>query len=230
MADPKIAEMSESEEMYLVSIASLLELGIQSPVPISQLAERLGIQPVSVNQMIRKLEESGMIVYTPYKGVQLTEEGDVFARQILRRRRLWEVFLVENLKLSPQEAGDLACRLEHAFSVEATEHLSNFLGHPTTTPSGESIPDSKSEFATEPEIDLLNLTVGSSGNVSSIALDRTAREFLNTEGIRLHKIISVVAVGSEGDILICTDQGNHVHLAKGLAKYIRITRIKTKER
>lgn len=229
MVDHKSATMSESEEMYLVSIASLLEAGIQAPVPVSQLAEKLGIQPVSANQMIRKLAESGMLVYTPYKGVELSEQGDVFAGKILRRRRLWEVFLIENLKLPPGEAVDLACRLEHAFSAEATEQLSSFLGHPAVTPDGKLIPIGESLPGTESDLDLLQLPVGAIAEVSSIALDHPAREFLRLEGIQIATRLRVAAIGHHGDILIGTEPGSHVYLAEELAKGIRVTRIESKD-
>lgn len=225
MVDHKITLTSESEEMYLVSIASLLEAGIQAPVPVSQLAEKLGIQPVSANQMIRKLEESGMLVYTPYKGVELSEAGHAFAWKILRRRRLWEVFLIENLKLPPTEAVDLACRLEHAISAEATEQLSSFLGHPAMTPTGELIPDCEDTQVSEVSLDLLHLPVGAAAEVSSIVLDHPAREFLKLQGIHTGANLQVVAIGHSGDVLIGMEAGRHVHLAEELARGIRVKSI-----
>ena len=67
--------MTESEEMYLVTIARLKETELEGPVPLSQLASELEVLNVSVNQMVRKLEETGLVVYLPYKGVDLTESG-----------------------------------------------------------------------------------------------------------------------------------------------------------
>jgi len=229
MANQNNMTMSESEEMYLVSIVSLLEAGIQPPVPVSQLAEKLGVRPVSANQMIRKLEESGMLVYTPYKGVELSEAGDVFAGKILRRRRLWEVFLIENLKLPIEEAVDLACRLEHAFSTEATEQLSSFLGHPVMTPNGKLIPIGESLPKVDTDIDLLQMPVGGSGIVSFISLDNPAREFLRQEGIHAAARLRVAAIGHHGDVLVATEDGRHVHLAEKLAKGIRVARIDLEE-
>ena len=132
--------MSESEEMYLVTIARLNESGDNLPVPVSQLAAELNVLPVSANQMIRKLEETGWVCYTPYKGVSLTEEGAALALQILRHRRLWEVFLVEKLKIPVAEAAELACRLEHFLPVDAAERLAIYLGNPGISPTGSPIP------------------------------------------------------------------------------------------
>ena len=89
--------LSESMEMYLVTIA---RLRVDSqPVPLSQLAEMLSISPVSVNEMCRKLQDQGFAVYQPYKGVSLTPEGEQRTFYILRRHRLWEVFLVQKSRL-----------------------------------------------------------------------------------------------------------------------------------
>src|SRR5512140_3453624 len=96
--------ISEAEEMYLVSIARLIENGQASPVPLSQLAESLSIQPASVNQMVRQLEETGWVTYIPYMGVTLTEAGRNQGQRILRSHRLWEVFLVEHLGVLPVSA------------------------------------------------------------------------------------------------------------------------------
>jgi len=85
--------MSESEEMYLVSIAQLSELNPGNLVPMSKLASQLGIKSVSANEMVRRLEEVGCLIYTPYKGIKLTPQGINRASQVLRKRRLWEVFL-----------------------------------------------------------------------------------------------------------------------------------------
>ena len=133
--------LSESEEMYLVTIARLVESGQSAPTPVAQLACELAIAPVSANQMIRKLEEVKLLYYTPYKGVELTEAGWQAALDILRHRRLWEVFLVEKLHYTPQEAEVLACRLEHNLPPEAAARLAAFLGHPTSSPQGHPIPN-----------------------------------------------------------------------------------------
>ena len=92
--------MSESEEMYLVSISRANEK-MDGPVPLTRLASELDVQPVSVNQMVKKLEEAGKVIYVPYKGGSLSAKGKKQALHILRHRRLWEVFLVEKLHFTP---------------------------------------------------------------------------------------------------------------------------------
>ena len=92
-----LTNLSQSEEMYLVTIRHICEDCTDRPIPIPEIAEKLDVQPVSVNQMVKKLAEAGLVKYTPYKGVELTADGKDISSRILRHRRLWEVFLVKNL-------------------------------------------------------------------------------------------------------------------------------------
>ena len=155
--------LSESEEMYLVSIARLVESGVEPPVSISLLAHEMEIASVSANQMVRKLEECELVRYYPYKGVSLTEYGEAAALRVLRHRRLWEVFLVENLQFSPAEAEHQACRLEHVFPDEAVERLAGFLGQPRLSPQGKTIPEPDDPANLDSGIRLSQLPAGQSG-------------------------------------------------------------------
>ena len=101
--------VTESEEMYLITAVLLKERGLEEPLPVSQLAEALSIQPVSAHQMIHRLAEDGWVTFTPYKGVTLTPNGETLALSVLRHRRLWEVFLVDQLQILP-EIGRASCR------------------------------------------------------------------------------------------------------------------------
>lgn len=217
MADHNI--MTESEEMYLVTIARFKEQGKDSPMPLSRLAEELDILPVSANQMVRKLEETGLVCYTPYKGVELTQEGARKALQILRRRRLWEVFLIEQLKIGTSEAGELACRMEHFFPVEAAEKLAAYLGNPSLSPQGLPIPSAQT---TLPASDLPVATLGldESGLVTRLEADPAGRAFLQSEGVHVGDSVKVIAISGSGSILIETGIGRSVHLSSRIAQTI----------
>jgi len=130
-------QLSESTEMYLKAMA---ELGDQD-IAISRIAERLSVTNVSANEMMRRLGEQGLITHTPYKGVTLTPKGRAAADNVIRRQRLWECFLYEHLKIEWSKVYEHSCSLEHATAPEVTEALANFLGHPTTDPHGNPIPD-----------------------------------------------------------------------------------------
>lgn len=217
--------MTESEEMYLVSIARLKEQGKECPVPVSRLAEELSVLPVSVNQMVRKLEEEGWVCYVPYKGVDLTDRGEQLALQILRHRRLWEVFLVEHLKIAPVDANELACRMEHFFPSDAAERLAAFLGNPTLTPFGEVIPGPQSEKLFHYDLPIAVLGLEESGEVTRIEIDPAGRDFLMSEGLLPGQIVKVLAYSSSGARLLQTTTGRSIHLSATLLKAIWVKKL-----
>lgn len=212
--------MTESEEMYLLSIARLIEDGADRPVPLAQLAEAMEIAPVSANQMIRKLGEAGLVTYIPYKGADLTLEGQHRALQVLRRRRLWEVFLVERLQISPSGAESIVCRLEHIIPEEAAERLASFLGYPAFSPQGKPIPESQSAGPVQPGIALTQLRTNHEGQIVRIETDEAARSFLASQGIQPGGKVAVLACGQGGDLLVETEPGGRVSLAEALASQI----------
>ena len=211
--------MSESEDMYLLTVAKLVEAGAQAPIPVSRLAQELSIQPISANQMIRKLEEAGWVRYTPYKGVTLTVEGEGLALRTLRHRRLWEVFLVDTLKMTPDEADVLACRLEHVLPAEVAERLAGFLGHPATSPRGMPIPDMGTTISLPEDLALSVLEVGRGGQITRVEAEGAEQAFLAGEGVRPGASISVLGRGKEGAIL-AEVAGRAVYLAREVAEKI----------
>jgi len=218
--------MSESEEMYLISIAQLNEAGIASPIPLSQLASALQVQTVSVNQMVRKLEDAGMLVYSPYQGVELTTPGKKAAASVLRKRRLWEVFLVESLHLATAEAEAAACRLEHLLSDKAVERLSEYLGDPVVSPQGKSIPPAQTEMEPVFALPLHELHAGYKGTIIRIQADSATRSFLATQGITPESQIHLQAKGSQGELLVTSESGMTTHIAAPVANCIFVGKIK----
>lgn len=209
---------SENEEMYLVAIAKLNEGDHESPVALAKIANELAILPVSANQMVRKLEKSGLVSYTPYKGVELTESGFRIASCILRQHRLWEVFLVKYLHLSPTEAEVLSCRLEHIFPEAAAERLSEFMDNPRVSPSGKLIPQPVSETVLRMQgIRLSELQVGECGIIHYIEAQESAKVFLQSEGFVNGAELCVEAVGAEGAMLIVVSPKRGVHISSSVA-------------
>lgn len=195
--------MNDSQEMYLVIIAQANEDGI-NPVPVNHLAERLKVQPVSANQMIKKLEESNLIHYTPYKGVELSPVGRREAARLLRNRRMWEVFLVEHLGYPPVDADAIACQLEHVVSDEMVEKLSSFLGAPKTSPTGKPIPSNPIAQPNKPVLDspLSRSNAGEDVIVTSLQTAETERRFLNHAGVMVGSSLQILATQANGTCLI----------------------------
>jgi DtxR family transcriptional regulator, Mn-dependent transcriptional regulator len=177
----------------------------------------MSVSKVAASEMIKKLEARGLLTYTPYKGVRLTPDGDAVARVILRRRRLWALFLSEHLGLAPGAADAVACEFEHVTPADVAGRLAAFLGDPTVSPSGKPIPrDESVGVAPTPEIAVAEMAVGDSGIVIRGPHDAAIRSFLTEEGLAEGALVTLLAVGDGGGCLVSTPNGS-VHLSGGLA-------------
>ncbi len=132
--------MTFSEENYLKTIYHLTSSS-NKEVSTNEIAEMIATKASSVTDMLRKLAEKDLLNYKKYQGVSLTEKGKLSAKMIVRKHRLWEVFLVEKLHFSWDEVHDIAEQLEHIKSEQLINKLDDFLGNPTEDPHGDSIPD-----------------------------------------------------------------------------------------
>lgn len=132
--------MTLAEENYLKAIFHL-EYESEGEVSTNAIAERMDTKPSSVTDMVQKLAEKGMLIYKRYKGVQLTDEGRKLAAYVIRKHRLWEVFLVEKLDFHWDEVHEIAEQLEHIQSDELVTRLDKYLGSPDFDPHGDPIPD-----------------------------------------------------------------------------------------
>ncbi|HTX19661.1 MAG TPA: metal-dependent transcriptional regulator [Bacteroidota bacterium] len=129
---------SISAENYLKNI---YELGIgEEKVTTSLLAERLGISPASVTGMVKKLSKQGFLRHVPYKGVEVTGKGKRSALKVIRKHRLWEMFLLEVLHFPWDSIHEEAEEFEHIMSERIEDRIDEVLGHPTVDPHGAPIP------------------------------------------------------------------------------------------
>lgn len=146
-------------EEYLETIKTLEEME-GSPVRTSSLARVLTVSAASVSEMLQRLSEKGMVRYTPYGGVSLTEKGLRQVLKLTRRHRLWEVFLNRYLGIGWEEVYNEACNLEHNTSELVAEKLAQFLGNPTICPHGSPIPDDNLKLPETPGTPLADMETG----------------------------------------------------------------------
>lgn len=159
--------LSITEENYLKSIYKIAESdGI--PVSTNSVAARMQTTAASVTDMIKRLNEKELLDYEKYKGVQLTEQGSRLATQLIRKHRLWEVFLTEQLGFSWDEVHDIAEELEHIQSNQLIDRLDRFLGHPRFDPHGDPIPDANGCWEHRQQILLSALVPGQTGIVTGV--------------------------------------------------------------
>lgn len=183
-----------TEENYIKTIYHLSKQGREN-VNTNALAEAMSTKASSATDMIRKLSEKDYANYKKYKGVTLTESGRKIAINIIRKHRLWEVFLVEKLNFTWDEVHDLAEQLEHIKSQKLIDELDAFLGHPTHDPHGDPIPDKNGEMTILEKVLLSQAQINM--RYSCLGVNDSSSEFLqylNKNDIGLGAIIEVMHI------------------------------------
>ena len=174
---------SSTEENYLKAIFKLTcenEKGAST----NSIAEETNTKASSVTDMIKKLSEKGLVNYIKYQGTRLSKEGEIIALKVIRKHRLWEVFLVEKLKFSWDEIHEIAEQLEHIRSPKLVDRLDEHLGFPKTDPHGDPIPNKKGELPIQEMVTLDKLNTNDHGIL--IGVSEYSKDFLNyLDGIKL---------------------------------------------
>ena len=148
--------LSPSEENYLKAIQKLSETNIPK-ISTNDIANMMNIAPPSVSDMLKKLASKKLISYEKYYGVKLTKSGETIALSLVRKHRLWEVFLTQKLNFAWDEVHDIAEQLEHIKSDDLINRLEKYLGNPKYDPHGDPIPDAKGQIQTRKQIQLNEL-------------------------------------------------------------------------
>lgn len=141
-------EISLTEENYIKAIFSINAAHTGAGASTNDLSGHLHNKAGSVTDMLKRLAEKKLIHYEKYKGVFLSAKGEKLALEIIRKHRLWEVFLTEKLKFGWDEVHDIAEQLEHIKSEELVNRLDEYLGRPKFDPHGDPIPDAKGRLNT----------------------------------------------------------------------------------
>lgn len=203
MSDP-IRQLSQSEENYIKAIYALSE---NSNVAISTnlLADRLSTKASSVTDMLKKLSEKKLLTYQKYQGCNLTDSGLTIALSIVRKHRLWEVFLVDKLQFGWDEVHEIAEQLEHIQSVQLTNKLEDFLGYPKVDPHGDPIPtrDGQIEHCTA-SVDLVSCEIGTQLVVMGVE-DGTPEflQYLSKIELKLGSSIQIIEkLSFDGSIIV----------------------------
>lgn len=183
--------ITATEEDYLKAIYKIAEKE-KSVVTTNAIAGQLNTSAPSVTDMLKKLKEKGMVHYQKYKGVTLTPSGNRVATTLIRKHRLWEVFLVEKLNFSWEQVHDIAEQLEHIRSVQLVNRLDNYLGNPKFDPHGDPIPNAEGKFTLRNQQPLHALQPGDAGIVIGVKEhDTSFLQHLNSLGIKLGTKLTV---------------------------------------
>ena len=214
-----------SEENYLKTIYHL-ELDTDKGVSTNAIAKKLETKASSVTDMIKKLSEKEVVVYKKYKGVTLTNFGKKIAANIVRKHRLWEVFLVDKLNFSWDEVHDVAEQLEHIKSSKLVDQLDSFLGFPSHDPHGDPIPDKDGDFK-KIEKSLLSTLKKNETGVCVGVNDSSSEflKFLDKKGITLGKQIIVLEKEDFDDSLSIQIENKKISISNKIANNLYIQKI-----
>lgn len=214
--------MTYSEENYLKAIYHL-SLFQKKGVSTNAIAKMIDSKASSVTDMIKKLAEKNLVEYQKYQGVSLTAEGLLEAKMIVRKHRLWEVFLVEKLDFSWDEVHDVAEELEHINSEKLINKLDAFLGFPTEDPHGDPIPNAKGEIKkmdkkllSELKLNQKSICVGVKDSSSNFL------KYLDKQQIALGSTIEIIEKESFDASLIVLVNGNEMNISNKIASNLYV--------
>jgi DtxR family Mn-dependent transcriptional regulator len=182
--------LTRSEEDHLKAVHALLESGASAAN--KDVAERLGTKASSVTMMLKKLTEKGLLKLEPYHGVKLTAKGRAEALKLVRKHRLWETFLVEQLGFRWDEVHEVAEQLEHVRSEKLTERLAEHLGDPAFDPHGDPIPDRNGVITARNMMPLTEMAEGDRVRVAAVKDGSDALlQLLGRKGIAIGTVVTV---------------------------------------
>jgi DtxR family transcriptional regulator, Mn-dependent transcriptional regulator len=186
-------KLSAVEENYLKYIFQLSESNDNGTVKTNDLAYKLEHTAASVTDMLKKLSGKKLVLYKKYYGVSLTKSGLHIAIQVLRKHRLWETFLVKNLKFTWDKIHDIAEQLEHVQSDELIDRMEEYLGYPKFDPHGDPIPDKQGNILVPNVICLADAKMNKQYLLANVNDDSAAfLKYLNKIQLQLNDKIKLV--------------------------------------
>jgi len=218
-------KLSKSEEDYIKTIFNLSEFG-NKQVSTNSISKVLKIEPASVTDMVKKLSLKKLIYHKKYKGSQISKSGIKVALQIIRKHRLWEVFLHEKLNFKWDKIHNIAEELEHVSSNKLIDELDDYLKYPKIDPHGDPIPNKLGVIESNVKISLSDLKIFESGIVSRIIKENDHFfKLLKKLNIQIGTKIKVIEkLKFDNSLEIIIDK-KKLLISKKIASNIKITKI-----
>jgi DtxR family Mn-dependent transcriptional regulator len=175
-------------------------------------------KPSSVTDMAKKLADKGLVNYVKYQGVSLTDSGIKTALSIIRKHRLWEVFLVKKLDFAWDEVHEVAEQLEHIKSEKLIDKIDELLEFPKYDPHGDPIPTKDGKFMERDEQLLSEMPVNTQGVCVGVK-DSSAPflKFLDKNNIALGHTIKVLEKEDFDQSLHIEMQGKELRISHQIA-------------
>lgn len=217
---------SLTEENYLKAIFKINER-TNKPATTNAISQQLSTTAASVTDMLKRLAEKELINYQPYKGVTLSSTGNKIATNLIRRHRLWEVFLFQKLNFAWEQVHDIAEDLEHIKSDELINRLDNYLGNPRFDPHGDPIPNAQGKFTIRNQISIDQLQIGEKGILVGVKEhDTDFLQYLNELEIKLGSEFELLEkVKYDESLKILKDQKDQINLSNKVSKFLLVKKM-----
>jgi len=215
--------LSTAEENYLKAVYKLSVDNVEA-VNTNAIATEMNTAPASVTDMLKKLSDKELVKYQRYKGVHLTDKGYSHAVQLIRKHRLWEVFLVDKLEFSWDEVHEVAEQLEHINSAKLVDRLDKFLQFPTVDPHGDPIPQKNGTIPMRKQFPLSQIKVGGKCVIVGVTEDSSIfLQHLNKLSLSLGTPLKIVEqMPFDGSIQVKLEDGTELLLTSKVHQYIMV--------
>ena len=221
----KAPQLSYTEENYLKAIYSISERNESFDTATTEIADRIKTKPPTVSDMLRKLTEKKLVSYEKYKRVQLTKAGRQVAILIIRKHRLWEVFLHDKLGFAWDEVHEVAEQLEHIQSEELILRLEKFLGFPKYDPHGDPIPSANGELSQAKRTILSEVEEGKTCQVVGVKDSSTLfLQYLQQINVGIGTRIKVIdKIPFDGSLKISLRKNEELSVSKKFSDNVLVT-------
>ncbi len=213
--------MTTSIEDYLKGIYLLKE---NNKLNNKNLAEHLKISAASVSEMIKKLAKEGYIIIEN-KDIILTEKGNRLAVEVIRKHRIWEVFLVQVLNFKKDDIHEEAEKLEHATSWKVLQKLEKFLSYPKESPHGKPIIYDNEYLKLEDIVKLSEVEINDKIVIFKIKNDADLENYLKDMHINIKDIYEVKKIDPFNGPIYLKNNSDTKAVALDAAKLIDIYKI-----
>jgi DtxR family Mn-dependent transcriptional regulator len=213
-----------SKEDYLSTIYR--HRNNEGGIKATQLAEQLDISNAAVTDMMKKLSRDGLVNYTRYKGIKLTGQGESYARNMVRRHRIWELFLQRIVGMPWDKVHDEAENLEHSSSDELVNRLEEMLDFPQFDPHGDPIPDKNGMLPKQEKV--IPLSMIKTGEMVEVVrvndFDNDFLNYLSGIGIKLNKKLLIKDVLNFDKSMLIEIDSSEINISNTIAANIFVVR------
>lgn len=196
-------------------------------ISLSELGEELNVSKPTANEMIKKLQQEGIVISKKYKPIKITEKGKQSAAEIIRKHRLSEMFLLQVMKFGWEEVHEIAEDLEHIKTDKFFDRMDELMGFPKTDPHGSPIPDKNGNFNKLNYKRLSQIPVNTSVVVKALRDSSTDfLLFLNNKTIKLGTTITINEIESfDGSLTVSYLEHSKIVLSTSICDRILVEQV-----